>query len=90
MSSITKKQVMQVAHLCKLQLSEEEIIKYTKDLSKMIEIIETVDEVELDNEPMTHIHEGLNELRKDIVGETLDINDVLKNAPSSEDNYFIV
>lgn len=89
--AIGKKEVEHVALLARLTLTEGEKKIYEKELKDVINFIDKLEELEIDNiEPTTHVINMNNIFRKDIVQKSLPIEDVLKNAPDSEENYFIV
>ncbi|MFC5713957.1 Asp-tRNA(Asn)/Glu-tRNA(Gln) amidotransferase subunit GatC [Thalassorhabdus alkalitolerans] len=91
MSRITKEQVLHVAYLARMSLTEEEVEKFTKDLDDIIGSAEQLNEVDTTNvEPTTHVLDLHNVLRKDEVRPSLDREDVLKNAPDHEDGRFKV
>jgi aspartyl-tRNA(Asn)/glutamyl-tRNA(Gln) amidotransferase subunit C len=41
-------------------------------------------------EPMTHVHEVVNVMRDDVVGECLTTEEALRNAPKKNDAFFKV
>ncbi len=56
MSRITKEQVLHVAYLARMSLTEEEVEKFTKDLDDIIGSAEQLNEVDTTNvEPTTHV-----------------------------------
>lgn len=88
---INKKDVEYVADLAKLYLNEEEIEMYTKQLDSILEYIEKLDQLDTSNvAPTAHILPMKNVFREDQIEASLEIEDVLKNAPSTEDNCFEV
>ena len=95
---ITKELVCHVADLARLNLSEEQVGQYQKDLSKMLEMVGKMCEVDTTGvEPLQstmRIEEdyfvaGIDK-REDEVKESLGAAAILKNAPDSKLNQFKV
>ncbi len=86
---ITKETVDQVATLAKLSFTDTEKEKIQQDLSKIIDFVEKINEIDTDGvEPLTHINESVNVLREDEAIETLTQEEALKNAPQKDSDYF--
>ncbi len=89
--SLTKEEVLKVAHLARLEFKEEEIEKFRGDLNNILSFIEKLQEVDTDGvEPMYQVNNLSNVLRKDEIKESLDKEEALKNAPQKDDGMFIV
>ncbi len=66
MSEITKEQVLHVAHLARLAITDEEAEKMTKELDAIIGYAELLNELDTDNvEPTTHVLDLKNVMRED-------------------------
>jgi aspartyl-tRNA(Asn)/glutamyl-tRNA(Gln) amidotransferase subunit C len=88
---ITKKEVENIAHLSRLELSEEEKEKYILQLNQILEYFQKLKELDTENvEPTFHIVPIQNIFREDSVGNSLNLEEVLKNAPEKEEDYFLV
>lgn len=88
---ITKEQVEHVAKLARLALTDEEKELYTKQLSKILDYIDQLNEVNTEGvEPMTQPIPKVNVMREDIVRKIFDKDSVLKNAPHEEYGFFRV
>ena len=88
---ISEKEVSHVAHLARLRLSQEELQLFTKQLCAVLEHAKDVEALQLDGvEPMSHPLPMENVTRKDEVHEMLDREDILDQAPASEDGRFQV
>ena len=88
---ITKQQVEHVAKLARLNLSEEEKELYTKQLSKILDYIDQLNEINTEGiEPMTQPIPIINVMREDIVKKQFERQDMLKNAPHEEYGFFRV
>jgi len=88
---LTKQQVEHVAKLARLDLTEEEKELYTKQLSKILDYIDQLNEVNTEGiEPMTQPIPTVNVMREDIVKKQFDRSEVLSNAPHEEYGFFRV
>lgn len=88
---LTIKEVEHVALLARLELSEEEKLLYQKQLSSVLDYAKKLDDLDTkDIEPMAHVLPLHNVFRKDEVGEHLDLELVLKNAPKRNSDFFLV
>ena len=91
MANITREQVQHLAHLARLELTEEETAHYTEQLSAIVEAVEHVSEVAADDIPPTsHPVPMTNVFREDVARPGLDRADVQAAAPSWEDDRFRV
>lgn len=84
--SLSKEQVKDIATLGRLALDDEELEKYSKDLSQILDYVEALQKVDTkDVEPMTGAIEFSHVIREDIVKKELDKSELLDNAPDTED-----
>ena len=89
---IDKKTVTKVALLSRLELDEKESGLYSTQLAAILSYIDKLNEVETGNVlPTSHVLPALkNVFRKDSLKDSLDVPDVLSNAPSKEGDFFKV
>ncbi len=88
---IKKSDVEHVALLARLELSEEEKELYTKQLSDILEHAQTLNKLDTENVPPTaHVLPLKNVFREDEVGDHLDPEKALSNAPDKEESFFRV
>ena len=88
---IDREQVLHVARLARLELSEEEVSRMSEDLSAVLGHIEKIGELDLDAVPATtHVVEVSNALRPDVVAPSLPRDVALASAPSVADGGFRV
>jgi aspartyl-tRNA(Asn)/glutamyl-tRNA(Gln) amidotransferase subunit C len=92
MAKLSREDVLKLALLSRLKLSDEEIEKFRTELSSILEYVEKLNAVDVDGLEPTYQVTGLkNVMRKD---EPLDYGykteDLLKNAPAVQDNQFKV
>jgi aspartyl-tRNA(Asn)/glutamyl-tRNA(Gln) amidotransferase subunit C len=88
---IDRDQVLHVARLARLRLSDEELERMPAELSKILEHVERMDELDLDGvEPTSHVVELQNVLREDEPRPSLPRERVLESAPDVADGGFRV
>ncbi len=88
---ITTDDVAKVARLARLRLDDEELERFTGQLSDILDHADDIEALDLDGvEPMAHPVPLANVLRADTVGEPLDRDEVLARAPVAEDGRFRV
>lgn len=83
MTKITKDTIQQVASLCRIHCSDDEIEALEKDLSKIVEYIDLLSTIDTDGvEPCNHVlEEVVNVMREDEIKEPLDRDAFLSIAP---------
>jgi aspartyl-tRNA(Asn)/glutamyl-tRNA(Gln) amidotransferase subunit C len=88
---IEREQVLHVARLARLRLSDEEVEAMTGELSKVLDHIEKISELDLDGvEPTSHVVELENVLREDVPRPSLPRERALEQAPDSDGSGFRV
>lgn len=88
---ITEKDVKHVANLARLELTEEETAKYSKQLGELLKYVEQMNEVDTAGvEPMPHAIPLVNVMREDEVSYECTREELMKNAPFEEDGFFRV
>ncbi len=88
---ITIDTVRHVAKLARLKLSEQEELMYTEQIGKILEYFDELAAIDTTGvEPMSHALPLTNVMREDEVEVTLTHDALLKNAPSTEDEFFRV
>ena len=88
---ITIKDVEHVAKLARLELTEEEKVKFSKQLGDILKYVEQMTKVDTtDVEPMSHAIPIVNVMREDKVVSEQTKEELMANAPSEEDGFFRV
>lgn len=88
---LNRKDVEHVALLSRLDLSENELDKFTGQLDAILEYIDVLNQVDTSAvEPMAHVLEIRNVMRADEVQPSLPREAALQNAPEAEDGFFKV
>jgi len=88
---IDREQVLHVARLARLELTDDEVARMSDELSVVLGHIEKIGELDLDGVPATtHVVEVSNALRPDVVVRSLPREVALEGAPSVADGGFRV
>ncbi len=83
--SVSKEDVKHIAKLSKLDLTEEELEKYTNELSSIVDFANELSNISVEGiKPTAHILDIKNVFRKDEVQPSYDREEILKNAPSKD------
>ena len=85
MDELTKEEVLHVAHLARIDVTEEDINKYKIQLKQILDEINRINELDVDGDILISPTDNKNVYRKDI-GINEDV-DVLRNAPKKSGNY---
>lgn len=88
---ISKDLIKKLSNLAKINLSEEQIEKYTNDLSSVISYMEEIKNLDVANVSETaRVIDEENILREDIVGPSLNQEQALRNSKNTHNGYFLV
>lgn len=91
MPRISTDDVLHVAQLARLHVSDEELVTFTGQLAAVLDHAADVEALDLDDVPPTsHPYPLTNVLRDDVVVASLDREEVLSQAPDVEDHQFKV
>ena len=92
MSKLSRDDVLKLAKLSRLKLTEEEIEKFQVELSEILEYVKALDSVDVSGLEPTYQVTGLkNVTRKDeVIDYGYEPADLLKNAPAVKDGQFEV
>lgn len=88
---ISDETIEYVGILAKLELSGEEKEEAKKDMGRMLDYIDKLNELDTSGvEPMSHVFPVNNVFRQDVVTSGEDRDNILKNAPQQKDGAFKV
>ena len=88
---ISDETIEYVGILAKLELSEEEKLAARSDMERMLDYIDTLNELDTEGiEPMSHVFPVNNVFREDVVTNGDGSSDTLANAPLMKDQSFKV
>ncbi|MCI8984073.1 MAG: Asp-tRNA(Asn)/Glu-tRNA(Gln) amidotransferase subunit GatC [Hungatella sp.] len=88
---ITDETIDYVGILAKLELSREEKEAAKNDMSRMLDYIDKLNQLDTTQvEPMSHVFSMNNVFREDVVTNGDDRDNILKNAPEQKEGAFKV
>lgn len=88
---LDKATVEKLAHLARLEFSENEKEEMLSDLNKMMAFVDKINELDLEGvEPLIYLTDEENVMRKDEVKGQVSKDEALKNAPDKDTDYFRV
>lgn len=88
---ITIQDVEHVAKLARLELTEEEKVKFSKQLGDVLKYVEQMNEVDTSNvEPLSHVVDFNNVMREDEIHYDCTKEQLMMNAPEEENGFFKV
>jgi aspartyl-tRNA(Asn)/glutamyl-tRNA(Gln) amidotransferase subunit C len=83
--------VRRIAHLARIAVTENEVPHLQGELNAMLAFVEQLSEVNVDGvEPMTSVMPMEMKKRPDVVDDGEIADDVVRNAPATEDHFFLV
>lgn len=87
--AISKEEIVHIAKLASLNLTEAEIEKYANDMTDILEYANMINSVNTDavNETIG-ANENYNVFRKDEIKESVNRDVLLQNAPSKDEGMF--
>ncbi len=89
--ALDRKDVERVARLARLELSEEELELYTRQLGDILGYVEQLNDADVEGvEPLAHGSHGANAFRNDVVRPSLEREKALGGAPDSDGWHFRV
>jgi len=89
--AITREDVLHVARLARLELSDAEVERFQEQLSAILDAVSKVQELDLSDVPPTsHPLDVVNVWREDEPRASLPVEEALANAAASEDGLFQV
>jgi aspartyl-tRNA(Asn)/glutamyl-tRNA(Gln) amidotransferase subunit C len=87
--AITRDEVLHVARLARLELSEAEVARFQEQLSAILDAVSKVAELDLaDVPPTSHPLAVANAWGEDEPRECLPVEDVFANAPDRDGDFF--
>ena len=89
---IDEKITLKIASLAKIELTDEEIKEYSKDLTNILKWMEELKEVDVSNvQPVTSVTKNeLYEREDNTYKNTVEQEEILLNAPEKVGEYFTV
>ncbi|MFO1108393.1 MAG: Asp-tRNA(Asn)/Glu-tRNA(Gln) amidotransferase subunit GatC [Bradyrhizobium sp.] len=89
--SVDATTVRRIAHLARIAVTDAEVPHLQGELNAMLAFVEQLSEVNVEGvEPMTSVTPMEMKKRADVVTDDENVDNILKNAPATEDHYFLV
>ena len=89
--SVDAATVRRIAHLARIAVADEEVEHVRGEINAVLAFVEQLAEVDVSGvEPMTSVTPMEMKKRADVVTDGGIRDDVLKNAPATEDGFFLV
>jgi len=89
--SVDAATVRRIAHLARIAVAESEVAHLQGELNAMLAFVEQLSEVNVDGvEPMTSVIPMEMKKRPDVVNDGEIADEVVRNAPATEDHFFLV
>lgn len=84
MSDLNKETIKTLSRLCRIDCTEEEQEVLLRDLKKILDYIEQLQQIDTEHvPPCNHVLEGMaNVMREDVIGQVLNREEFLSNAPT--------
>ncbi len=83
--------VKRVARLARIAVTEDEASRMTGELNTILGFVEQLGEVNVDGvEPMTSVTPMEMKKRQDVVTDGNKADDIVANAPATDENFFLV
>ncbi|CAJ0865273.1 hypothetical protein AMST5_01751 [freshwater sediment metagenome] len=89
--SVDSAVVRRIAHLARIAVDDNEVERLRGELNAILSFVETLGEVDVEGvEPIASVLPMQMKKRADVVTDGGIADDILANAPASEDHYFVV
>jgi aspartyl-tRNA(Asn)/glutamyl-tRNA(Gln) amidotransferase subunit C len=89
--SVDATTVRRIAHLARIAVTDAEVPHLQGELNAMLAFVEQLSEVNIDGvEPMTSVMPMEMKKRTDVVNDGEIADDIVKNAPATENHFFLV
>ncbi len=91
MTKISSSDVRKVAHLARLELTEDQIENYREQLEEILSYVDQLQDIDTENiDPTTRAVEVVNAFREDLVEVNCSREDLLNQAPQRDGDFFRV
>ena len=88
---LEKEDVINIAHLARLAIKDEDIPRYAQNLTDILALVEQMSEIDTASvEPMAHPFDAVQRLREDNITESNQREHFQAVAPQTEDGLYLV
>jgi aspartyl-tRNA(Asn)/glutamyl-tRNA(Gln) amidotransferase subunit C len=89
--SVDAETIRRVARLARIAVREDEVAHLQGEVNAVLAFVEQLNEVNIDGvEPMTSVTPMEMKKRADVVTDGNIVDDILANAPATENHFFLV
>ncbi len=89
--SINKDTIKKISKLARISVTNEETDRLEKDLNSIIKFVEQLKELNTDKiTPIASVSDQVLTMNKDVIKKINEKEEILKNAPEKNSNYYIV
>lgn len=89
--SVDANTVKRIGRLARIRIEEDEVAGYQNEINSILGFVEQLSEINVDGvEPMTSVMPMTLRRRDDVVTDGNIAERIVKNAPLTEDNFFMV
>ncbi len=89
--SIDQQAVRRIAHLARIAVADDEVAHLAGELNAILAFVEQLSEVNVEGvEPMTSVTPMAMKMRQDVVTDGGIPDEIVRNAPATEDHFFLV
>ena len=89
--SVDTNTVRRVARLARIAVTEDDVAAMEGELNAILGFVEHLGEVDVEGvEPMTSVIPMAMKKRADVVTDGAKVDDIMANAPVSDDHFFVV
>lgn len=89
--SVDAMTVRRIAHLARIAVADEEVEHLKGEINAILSFVDQLSEVDVEGvEPMTSVTPMAMKKREDVVTDGGIADDIVRNAPATEDHFFLV
>jgi aspartyl-tRNA(Asn)/glutamyl-tRNA(Gln) amidotransferase subunit C len=90
MAKLSRDEILKIAKLAKLSLTDDEVLKYQNQLSSVLDYVSQISEIDTKNLEEYRQNENQNRSAKDKPKKCDNRDKLLNNAPKKKDGFFTV
>lgn len=87
---VSHEDVIQIARLAKLSVKEEDLENMTKEMQKIVDFADAINNAPTDSQEFDNINNLSNAFRQDDVLPSYPVEDIISNAKDKAENCFLV
>ena len=90
---VTREEISKIANLSKLYFKDEELDSFATDMTQIVRFADDINKAQVNNsnfDEADDINEINNALREDVIIESFNKDDILKNVQGGKDGFFYI